>query len=298
MYTLLLTLAALSVSALARNTQPHLIAGYIPKDSLSYIGIAAYGASAIIHWIHFFAVRPRKPFLLYLNFGMTAMAVGFGLRILYSADPFSLGKYIATTLFTLLSPCLFLATDYILLSQLVLTFPREIAERCLLIRQSFIVKIFVWSDVTTFILQSAGGSMAASDNITTVKVGDKIALVGVVAQAVSFLLFTVVFIVFGWRLFSTEPIQNWPILFWVVCVTCVGIIIRSVFRAVEFAGGYSGPVRTTEVYFYTLDALPLWISMTLYCFVWPARVLNRTPVSGTSSLATIEMDAAPGKALA
>lgn len=31
-----------------------------------------------------------------------------------------------------------------------------------------------------------------------------------------------------------------------------------------------GPRR----YFYLLDALPLWISMTLYCFFWPSRFID------------------------
>ena len=27
-------------------------------------------------------------------------------------------------------------------------------------------------------------------------------------------------------------------------------------------------------YFYLLDALPLWISMTMYCFFWPSRFIT------------------------
>ncbi|KAF7327005.1 hypothetical protein MKEN_00275300 [Mycena kentingensis (nom. inval.)] len=298
----LLAVSALYASlALAQDTteqdaHQRPIAGYIPRKSLCYIGIAAYGLSALIHWIHFFTVKPRQRFLLYLTIGMSTMAAGFGLRIIYIDDPFSIGKYSGSTLFILLSPCLYLATDYLILSHLVRCFAPQITERALLVRQSRIVKGFVWSDVTTFLLQSAGGGLTATKNRTTANLGNKIAMVGIILQAVSFALFTIVFVVFGWRvrkhfpkawypstsapskfkIMSTAPIEDWRILFWVVCVTCVGILIRSVFRVVEFAGGYDGPVQTSEGYFYFLDALPLWISMTLYCVVWPARVLNRS----------------------
>ncbi|KAF7314403.1 hypothetical protein MKEN_00913100 [Mycena kentingensis (nom. inval.)] len=316
----LLILAALTAAVFASDDDPlvdangqRIIGGYIPRKSLSYLGIAAFGISALIQWIYFFTVKPRKNFLLYLTIGMTTMAIGFALRILFINDPVVIGKYIATTLFILLSPCLFLATDYILLHELVLTFPREIGQRALLIPDRLIVRIFVWSDVSTFLLQSAGGGLSASKNPDSANLGNKIAMVGVILQAVSFFLFSVVFGIFGWRVrkhfpkawkpspqygnapfnpFSTKPVQDWRILFYAVCITCVGITIRSVFRAVEFAGGHDGPIQTTEAYFYFLDALPLWISMTLFCIIWPTRVLNRVPLpgfSGASSTSTIEM---------
>jgi hypothetical protein len=46
---------------------------------------------------------------------------------------------------------------------------------------------------------------------------------------------------------------------------------------------YSGTVATHEAYFYTFDALPLWIVMSLYCVVWPARALMERR-SGTLEL--------------
>lgn len=76
-----------------------------------------------------------------------------------------------------------------------------------------------------------------------------------------------------------------------MCATCVGILIRSVFRVAEFAGGYvyrfvgvlcyspdplhryNGTIATHEAYFYAFDTLPLWIAMSLYAVVWPARAL-------------------------
>lgn len=38
-------------------------------------------------------------------------------------------------------------------------------------------------------------------------------------------------------------------------------------------------------YFYLLDALPLWLAMTLYCFVWPTRFIDgvRETYAGGSS---------------
>jgi hypothetical protein len=84
-------------------------------------------------------------------------------------------------------------------------------------------------------------------------------------------------------------------VFYLMCMTCIGILIRSVFRIAEFAGGYveansnsyhlgwtmsvlsnalhryRGTIATHEGYFYAFDTLPLWVAMTLYCIVWPTR---------------------------
>nr|GAT50710.1 predicted protein [Mycena chlorophos] len=302
---LFLVLTALCAAAFAAETATNgeaIIGGYVPKKSLSFIALVLYGISALVMWIQFFVVTPRRKFILWLTCGMTAMAVGFALRILFSNDPTSEGKYIEMDLFILLSPCLFLANNYMILSHLGRVFPSEVVERSLIVRQSRIVKIFVWSDVTTFLLQSAGGSLTVSKNANTAKLGNTIGEIGIILQAVSYSLFTVVFLAFGskirknfpdlwniqtqkpFRVLSRQPIEDWRILFFTVCITCIGILIRSVFRIVEFVGGYHGRVQTHEGYFYVLDALPLWISMTLYCFVWPIRVFNRPQLTQSPSV--------------
>ncbi|KAF7299048.1 hypothetical protein MIND_00853100 [Mycena indigotica] len=306
-YSRLIVLSALCATALAVENStthttdadlgPRVIGGYIPKKGPSLVALVLYGISALVQWIQYFTVTPRRPFILWLTCGMTAMALGFVLRIIFANEPSSMGRYIAMDLFILLSPCLFLATDYMILSHLVRIFDEEIAEKCMLIRPTLIVRLFVWSDVSTFLLQSTGGGLTAMKDVNLANIGNKIAEVGIILQAVSFLLFTIVFVVFGiriqkhfpevwrprvqepFRLFSREPIEDWRILFYVTSLTCIGILIRSVFRIVEFVGGYNGMVFTHEGYFYVLDALPLWIAMTLYCFVWPIRVFNHTPVA-------------------
>lgn len=48
--------------------------------------------------------------------------------------------------------------------------------------------------------------------------------------------------------------------------------IRSIYRVLEYTQG--DHLATHEVYFYMLDTLPLWVSMTTYVFVWPPRVLK------------------------
>ncbi|KAJ7108401.1 RTA1 like protein-domain-containing protein [Mycena crocata] len=289
-----LILSALVASVLAaERTIP--VGGFIPKKLPAIIALAFYGFSAVVHWINFFRYE-RRPFMLTLTLGMTAMAIGFVLRIVFSNSPYSLGLYIIMDMFILLSPCAFLATDYMLLARLAATFDEEVSKSCLLIRPSRIVRIFVWSDAITFFLQASGGGLTATKNISTANIGNKITMIGLSLQLLSFALFTVLILVFGWRVQTRFPsawrpqpghksfspfgggqIGDWRILFWTLCLTCIGILIRSVFRIAEFAGGYDGFLAYHEGYFYLLDSLPLWIAMSLYCLVWPPRFLIPHP---------------------
>ncbi|KAH7874399.1 RTA1 like protein-domain-containing protein [Lentinula edodes] len=277
------------------------VAGFVMKVWPAVIGAAMYGVSGLLHWIHFFRVGQR--YMLTLTIGMTCMTIGLVLRIAVSHSPYSLALYILEDMLVLLSPCAFLATDYILLSRLANSLGRDIADDCLLIPSRRITKIFVWSDVITFWVQAFGGGMSASAKMATI--GTTVSMVGLVLQLVSFGLFTILLVTFGFRVltkypkawdvqssvlsvagpFKTSTTTNWKILYFTMCFTCTGILTRSAFRIAEFAGGYNGYLATHEGYFFLLDALPLWIVMTTYCFFWPTRFINQDDANAASRYA-------------
>ncbi|GAA6062003.1 hypothetical protein JCM10212_006078 [Sporobolomyces blumeae] len=293
--TIVATLLTLASTCHAQSTdsnnsgEERNIAGYDPSIALSVVAIVLYGLSGGLHWYHFFRNRVNK-FMLVLPIGMTCMVIGFVLRIIYAGNVSSILIYAIMTLFILLSPCAFLATNYVLLSRLAAALG---AEAALFIRAKRIVKIFVWADVVTFLLQATGGGLSA--NASSADLGHKIALVGLALQLVSFGLFSLLLLVFGLRVprkfpeiarqvvplrfsrirtFSSEPITDWRKLWYLLILSSVGIIVRSVFRIVEYTQGYDGYIPTHEGYFWLLDALPLWLGMTLYSIVWPGRFID------------------------
>lgn len=44
---------------------------------------------------------------------------------------------------------------------------------------------------------------------------------------------------------------------------------------------FFGTIAQNEVWLYLFDAAPLWISMTLFVFVWPPRYINGTDTACT-----------------
>ncbi|KAJ6563556.1 RTA1 like protein-domain-containing protein [Mycena sp. CBHHK59/15] len=280
--------------------------GFIPNKSIAIVGAAMYATVGNIHAFNWLIVG-RRPFLLTLILGMMAMAGGLGLRVLFAGSPVtSVGLYVGMTMVRALpQPCTYLATDYMLLARLAGTFDKDVAQQCLLVPASRIVKFFVLSDALTFLLQAAGGGLSSGSSHKMANLGNMIAIIGLALQLFSFALFTVILLVSGsacarssfpevwrykssrhqgFRVFDRSPVDDWRILYFVMCVTCIGILTRSVYRLIEFAQGRDGFLAMHEAYFYILDALPLWLAMSLYCIVWPVRFLEAHPRRGASQV--------------
>lgn len=88
-----------------------------------------------------------------------------------------------------------MAQDYYLLPALAAWLG---AEDCLFLRAQLVGRIFILSDVFTFLLQAAGGGMTAIESMASI--GEKLALVGLVIQCISFGLFCILLNVWYFRL--------------------------------------------------------------------------------------------------
>ena len=100
--------------------------------------IAEYSASSLLHPSH---TQPDH---------MSAFSIGLATRFGLHANPESRGIYIVENLLVVLSPCGFIAANYILLGRLALWLG---CDQHLLIPRRRITLIFVLSDVFTFLVQ-------------------------------------------------------------------------------------------------------------------------------------------------
>ncbi|GAA6042580.1 hypothetical protein JCM8097_003141 [Rhodosporidiobolus ruineniae] len=276
--------APLLVAAQSANEQAR-EKGIEVKAGPAAIFFVLYLLATLVQWFHYYRhpYRPRA-YMLNLTIGMTCMCIGFLLRIK--------NNYAWQFLFTFLSPCAFLAADYTILKHLARALGPQISSTCLFLPPRAIVWVFLLSDLVTFCAQTAGTVMTIIGG-EMLSVGQKIAIAGLVLQLLSFSLYTVLLFVFarrmsrnypdsyhppgaGGTLFkirSKEPVNDVRLLVRVLGATCIGILIRSVFRLVEQADGFFGFIATHEAFFYLFDATPLWLSMVLFAFVWPTRYI-------------------------
>lgn len=256
--------------------------GYIPNTGAAVIFFLLYGlVAAHGSWLMY---HYRGRYMTALVICGYIYALGLILRIAYGKNYTSLGLYVFLNMCTVLSPCGFIATVYILLGRL----SRHLhAEEYLLIKPNVITKLYVSSDVITLLVQATGGAMAGSDDVDKAKLAGKIFLVGLILQLISFASYMMVFALFIYRMKServvqwndtrTKPLRwHWKGIVWAVAISCLGITIRCIYRTVEGGQGFDGYLLTHEAYFYILDCLPLLFAIIVYNFVWPPAILVET----------------------
>ncbi|KAB5592102.1 Protein RTA1 [Ceratobasidium theobromae] len=255
---------------------------YIPSNVLTGVSFALYVITATALGLCMRKWGAR--WMLCLVVGCYTFSIGLALRFGLAKNPHSKAIYIVEYLFVVLSPCAFLAADYILLGHLV---QHLNAGQYLFIRPNRVTKIFLISDLVTFAVQACGGGMSTSNDLDRLTTGQNLFLAGLAMQMASFALFSALYIVFLVRVYRNAPevwhhnppvpwYQNWKTLAIALGLSCVGILIRSVYRTVELSQGFHGHLATTESLFYGLDTYPLFVSVAIYVPFWPGRFISES----------------------
>ncbi|KIJ70467.1 hypothetical protein HYDPIDRAFT_105201, partial [Hydnomerulius pinastri MD-312] len=201
-----------------------------------------------------------------------AYAIGFALRFSLLYAPDSRNLYIVGGFFVVLSVRAFIA-DYVLLGRLA---------RYLDCTKHLIVP----SRCITVIFVAAGGGLSTADSISTALAGEHIFLAGLALQLTSFATFTMIYSFFLYR--GKLWYNDWRALAGALCLSCVGILIRSVYGVVELSQGYQGYLATTEAYFSGLDALPLFVAISVHVLFWPGRFIPSTELPAEENQTTSE----------
>ncbi|KAF1987010.1 RTA1-domain-containing protein [Aulographum hederae CBS 113979] len=220
------------------------------------------------------------PFIL----GGLFEAIGYIGRALSSRDKDALGPYIMQTLLLLVAPALFAASVYMTLGRIILAVEGE--ERSL-VRRKWLTKIFVAGDVLSFLMQSAGGGMMAkADSPTSASTGQNVIVGGLVVQVLFFAFFILVAIVFHRRLLlsptrlSTTPSLPWQKHLIALYGISTLILIRSIFRIVEYVQGNDGYLLRSEVFLYVFDACLMVGVMVWSAVVYPAEITGVAKKNG------------------
>lgn len=187
----------------------------------------------------------------------------------------------------LLAPPLYAASIYMVLGRTV-TYLN--AGNLSLVRVRWLTKIFVSGDVFSFLLQSAGGGLMASSSTSARETGSNVVIGGLVVQLLFFGFFVAVAAVFHYRIVKNPTSKsqnermstraqgwrqrNWLTILLALYVVSALILIRSVFRLIEYKDGFDGYIMTHEVFGYIFDALLMFIAMVVMNVYHPAVILG------------------------
>lgn len=120
--------------------------------------------------------------------------------------------------------------------------------------------------------------------------GSNITIGGLVVQLLFFGFFVIVTTIFHYRIVRhpTSKSQsdrdltrgdgfrqrNWVTILIGLYLASILILIRSIFRLVEYRQGYSGYIMTHEVFMYIFDGLLMWLAMVVMNVYHPAEILG------------------------
>ncbi|RYP66947.1 hypothetical protein DL771_007521 [Monosporascus sp. 5C6A] len=250
---------------------------YDPSKAAATIFVVAFALSALMHGYQL--VKNRTWYFIPFLIGGICEALGYVGRIISSGETpeWTMGPYILQTVLILVAAAMFAASIYMVLGRLVRLLQ---AEHLAFIPVRWTSKIFVTADVISIVMQGAGGAMLAiADTPDQFKTGENIIIGGLFVQLIAFGVFIAVAGVFYVRI-TKDPTSAaetvdipWRSYLWIMFGTTGLILIRSLFRLIEYLQGNDGYLMSKEVFLYIFDAVLMLIVMVLYNFYHPSRII-------------------------
>ncbi|KHO01832.1 RTA-like protein [Metarhizium album ARSEF 1941] len=244
---------------------------YLPSTAAAAIFIILFaGATGVVSWRIF---KTRTWFSIPLVLGGLFEILGYAARA-YSRDKTDqLGPFVLQSVLILVAPALFAASIYMTLGRVM----RSVhGERHSLVPVNWLTKAFVLGDVFSFLVQSTGGGLMAVKNANP-KTGQNIILGGLFVQVIMFGLFAVTAVVFHVRMrrgpsASADASSGWVTMMVMLYATSALILVRSVFRIVEYMMGKEGYLLTHEWTLYVFDAALMFGTMVVYGLLYPGHL--------------------------
>ncbi|RJE18248.1 RTA1 domain protein [Aspergillus sclerotialis] len=258
---------------------------YTPSIPAAVVFVVVFALLSIAHLI--ILIRNRTYIFIPFFIGLLFECAGYAARIASHFDTEALAPYIVQTLLILIAPPLFAASIYMTLGRIL----RHLhAEDKSIVPVRFLTKIFVSGDVISFLLQAAGGGYMAAGTLSAMETGSNIVIGGLAVQLVFFSLFVFVSALFHWRMkkqpdydsitVSSVPTRwakfiTWESVMWALYIACALILIRSIFRVVEFVEGNDGFIMKREYLLYIFDAVLMALTGFVLVVIYPGFFLGR-----------------------
>ena len=229
--------------------------------------------SAVIKCASFAFLIPSIIFTLASTDGLLLVVevIGYAGRIWSHYDPMAIGGFVIQAILILVAPALYAASIYMILGRLIRTMN---AQHLSIIPVNQLTKIFVTGDIVSFTLQAGGGGIQAAGTLDLYNIGEKVIIVGLFVQIALFGTFMAVSVTCFFRFRKSLPFipyvetkVPWKRHFYALFATSILILIRSIFRVVEYLQGNGGYLISHEVYLYVFDMLLMAAVMAIFA-VW------------------------------
>ncbi|KAL1630699.1 hypothetical protein SLS54_000570 [Diplodia seriata] len=260
---------------------------YSPSLPAAIIFVIAFALTTSFH--AFQLIKHKTWYMLAFLIGGFFEVIGYIGRSAGATEDYgkwTVPPYVLQSVFLLVAPALFAASIYMILGRIILLTD---GESHAIIKRRWLTKFFVFGDVFSFLLQSSGehyehsfksgGLMAkGTSDPDSITMAQNIIIGGLILQLVFFGFFIIVAGIFHMRMNSVptaksqQPEIRWRHYLTALYVVSVFIMVRCIFRAVEYIQGHDGYLLQNEVYIYIFDALLMFLVMVYMNWQHPAEI--------------------------
>ncbi|KAL0934369.1 RTA1 domain protein [Colletotrichum truncatum] len=258
----------------AAGANPFKLYHYDPTIAGAVIFVLLFLATTILHFWQL--VKSKCWFLLPLAIGGILEVIGYAARAKSGGESpdWTLGPYIIQAILLLVAPALYAATIYMELGRIITVID---GEGHVIIRKEWMTKLFVTGDVLSFFLQGGGGGYQAAGSLEALNTGAKIIIVGLFVQLICFGFFVVTAVSFHRSINKAPTGRSNSSIPWrrhmnALYLGSFLIMVRSLFRAVEYLQGFDGYLLRHEAYLYIFDAVFMLLTMILFNYIHPAEI--------------------------
>lgn len=209
-----------------------------------------------------------------------------------------LPPYVIQYLFILVAPALFAASIYMILGRIIRSVQ---GKRHSPIRPVWLTRIFVTGDVISFATQLVGGGLQAYKKFN-MKIAQNIVLAGLSIQIVIFGVFVTVALVWHRRMkqwptgLSLADTKNtWERAMYMLYGVSSLIIVRSVFRIIEYGVGRSGYLLKHEWTSYVFDSSLMVMAVFLFSVFYPGYLLFPEGKDSATNGRNVPMESSNGR---
>ncbi|KAE8419467.1 putative RTA1 domain protein [Aspergillus pseudocaelatus] len=229
----------------------------------------------------------KVSYFIPIAIGAATEVAAYAIRAASVKQQDNIGLYATSATLIVIAPVLVCASLYILIGRLIRSAgscaapsPNTETKKPVLLfgrfSPSWIPRVFVTSDVVSFLTQAAGSGIASSNDWVGKEkdIGVGVLIAGLVLQLVTFGFFLVVVVWFDRRSSAAGEVESGVRSVLNGIYVAGGFItIRLIYRVIEFCMGMDTYTWTHEWPLYVLEAVPMLIAMMVLGWYHPARWL-------------------------
>ncbi|KIV99821.1 uncharacterized protein PV09_08492 [Verruconis gallopava] len=253
--------------------------GYKPELAAGIVFSVLFFISMVAHFVQ--GWMKRTWWTAVFAVGALTELIGWAGRTWSSQCPSNLNAFLMQICTLIIGPTFFTAGIYVILGRLInLTGGKG---KTSIISSRMYLFIFCTCDVISLVIQAIGGAQASAAVSATPprrsKTGTNIMVGGIVFQMASITVFAFFFVDFLRRAVKlgtgilTRDIKT---LIWATTFSGALIYVRSIYRTVELAQGWTGYLITHEGYFLGFDGALMILAVAVFNFAHPGWLLPRS----------------------